>query len=279
VSGWIRETPVKGRARPIQLTPEGITACLLGRRLEAGWDQVFGVALMPTDAPTKAFVLVPREPPHPPWIEVGPGDLPEGVSDLQSLEARIRERVEQGGYRDRGLQRPMLPPDQLMQKVLAREDVPGALEIPVGAGPGGWWRRGIDLLAAGSAGGLLGLYGGALTGSALLAVAVAGAGAAVGASLPVAFARNWRSLSRRSKRPRVLVLAPDGCVVGLPTGPEAFAWPELGGFQHAGESGARRLEVRRRGGELAGSIDAAWFGAPLELITAVAQAYQGRHRR
>ena len=77
----------------------------------------------------------------------------------------------------------------------------------------------------------------------------------------------------------MLVLAPDGCVVGLPTGPEAFAWTEIGDFQHAGEGGSRRLEVRRRGGESAGSIDAAWFGAPLELITAVAQAYLSRHRR
>ncbi len=271
---------MKGRPGPIELTPEGITAHGDGRvRLEARWDQVFGVALMPTDAPKKAFVLVPREPPRPPWIEVGPDDLPEGVADLQTLESRIRARVDQSGYRDRGLQRPMLPSDQLMQKVLAREDVPGALEVPVGAGPGGWWRRGVDVLAAGSAGGLLGLYGGALSGSALIAVAVAGASAVVGASLPMAFARNWRSLSRRSKRPRVLVLAPDGCVVGLPTGPESFTWSEIGGFQHAGEGSGRRLEVRRRGGEVAGSIDAAWFGAPLELITAVAQAYLNRHRR
>ena len=279
MSGWIRETPVKGRPGGLALTPEGIVASDGARRLEARWDQIFGVALMPTDAPTKAFVLVPREPPRPPWIEVGPDDLPEDVADLPTLDVRIRARVEQSGYRDRGPQRPMLPPDQLMQRVLAREDVPGALEIPVGAGPGGWWRRGIDLLAAGSAGGLLGLYGGALTGSALLAVAIAGAGAAVGATLPVAFARNWRSIARRSKRPRVLVLAPDGCVVGLPTGPEAFSWAEIGEFQHAGEGSSRRLEVRRRSGEVAGSIDGSWFGAPLELITAVAQAYLGRHRR
>lgn len=279
MSGWIEETPARGRDARVELTPEGIAAVQEGRRLVARWDQVFGVALMPTDAPTRAFVLVPREPPRPPWIEVSPQNLPEDVPDLPTLEARVRARVEQSGYRDRGLQRPMLPPDQLMQRVLAREDVPGALEIPVGAGPGGWWRRGIDLLAAGSAGGLLGLYGGALTGSALLAVAVAGAGAAIGASLPVAFARNWRSLSRRSRRPRVLVLAPDGCVVGLPTGPEAFAWTEIGEFRASGAGGDLRLEVRRRGGELAGSIDAAWFGAPIALITAVAQAYLSRHRR
>jgi hypothetical protein len=279
VSGWIRETPVKAPAGGLALTPEGIIAKEGFRRLDVQWDQVFGVALMPIEAPTKAFLLVPRKPPEPPWIEVSPADLPEDVSDLETLAVRIRARVQQSGYRDRGPQRPMLPPDQLMEKVLAREDVPGALEIPVGAGPGGWWRRGVDLLASGSAGGLLGLYGGALTGSAMLAVVIAGAGAAVGAALPMAFARNWRSLRGRSKRPRVLVLAPDGCVVGLPTGPEAFAWSDIGGFQEALDGRVRRLEVRRRDGSIAGSIDAAWFGAPLELITAVAQAYLDRQRR
>lgn len=279
VSGWIAETPVKGRPGGLALTPEGIVANNDFRRLDASWDQVFGVALMPIDAPTKAFVLVPRKPPQPPWIEVGPADLPEDVPDLETLAVRIRGRVQQSGYRDRGLQRPMLPPDQLLASVLAREDVPGALEIPVGAGPGGWWRRGVDLLASGSAGGLLGLYGGALTGSAMLAVVIAGAGAAVGAAVPMAFARNWRSLRSRSKRPRVLVLAPDGCVVGLPTGPEAFAWSDLGGFQEALDGKVRRLEIRRRDGSIAGSIDASWFGAPLELITAVAQAYLESQRR
>ncbi len=279
MSGWIRETPVKGPTGGLTLTPEGIVANEDFKRLDVRWDQVFGVALMPEGAPTKAFVLVPRQPPAPPWIEVRPAELPEDAPDLETLATRIRGRVEQSGYRDRGLQRPMLPPDQLMAKVLAREDVPGALEIPVGAGPGGWWRRGVDLLASGSAGGLLGLYGGALTGSAMLAVVIAGAGATVGAALPLAFARNWRSLRSRSKRPRVLVLAPDGCVVGLPTGPEAFAWSDIGGFHEAVEGRGRRLEVRRRDGSIAGSIDAAWFGAPLELITAVAQAYLKRQRR
>lgn len=279
MSGWIRETPVKGQPGGLDLSPEGIVTSDGFRRLEVRWDQVFGVALMPTNDPKKAFVLVPREPPESPWIEVAPKDLPEDVPDLPTLARRIRTRIEQSGYRDRGPQRPMLPPDQLMDRVLAREDVPGALEVPVGAGPGGWWRRGVDLLASGSAGGLLGLYGGALTGSAMLAVAIAGAGAAVGAALPMTFARNWRSLRSRSKRPRVLVLAPDGCVVGLPTGPEAFAWQDLGGFHEAIDGRVRRLEVRRRDGSIAGSIDAAWFGAPLELITAVAQAYLERQRR
>ena len=284
VSGWIRETPKDAKApRGVSLTPEGIVAFDGRNELEARWDQVFGVALMPPAAPKAAYVLVPRPPPSPPWIAIEPANLPEDVPDLQTLAERVTTRVAQSGYRDRGPQRPLIPPSQLMEKVLDRQDVPGALEIPVGAGPGGWWRRGLDLLAAGSAGGLLGLYGGALTGSPLVAVLVAGAGAAAGASLPVAFARNWRSLRGRRSRPRVLVLAPDGCVVGLPTGPEAFAWDELGGFREAhqevNQTSRRCLEVRRRDGTLAGAIDAAWFGAPLPLIVAVADAYAKRQTR
>ena len=244
-------------------------------RLEASWDQVFGVALMPPEDPERVYLLVPRPPPAPPWIEITGERLPADTPDLNTFADRVRSRVAQSGYRDRGPQRPLLPPDQLMERVIARQDVPGALEIPVGAGPGGWWRRGLDVLAAGSAGGLFGLYGGALTGSAVLAVAAAGVGVAAGAGVPVAFARNWRSVRGRSQRPRVLVLAPDGCVVGLPTGPEAFAWDQVGRF--SAEGGA--VQVTRRDGTVAGTIDAAWFGAPLALIVAVAEAYATRQKR
>ncbi len=277
MSDWIREERAEARTKSVTLTPEGIAGQERGQRLEARWDQVFGVALMPVEKPTTAFVLVPRRPPAAPWIAVGPGDLPEDVPDLASLAERVRARMAQSGYRDRGPTRPLLPPEQLMERVLARAEVPGALEVPVGTGPGGWWRRGLDLLAAGSAGGLLGLYGGALSGSAALAILVAGAGAAAGASVPVAFARNWRSFRGRTRRARVLVLAPDGCVVGLPTGPEVFAWSQIGGFRVAEVGSARSLEVTRTDGTLAGNIDEAWFGAPLPLIVAVAEAYAARH--
>lgn len=273
--------------RGTQLTANGVTFIQSGTSFDATWDQVFGVALVPAEAPKRAFVLVPRKPPDPPWFEIRPQDLPTGVTDLDALATQVRSRIAQRGYRDMGPRRPLLEADALMQRVLERGDLPGALEVPVGAGPGGWWRRSLDLFAAGSAGGLAGLYAGALTGIPLVAVGAAAAGVVVGASVPVALASNWRSIRLRSRKPRVLVLAPDGCVVGLPQGPRAFNWPSVGEFRESNHqppgrenSPPRRcLQLVLADGLVAGKIDAAWFAEPLELIVAVAEAYRKRQAR
>ena len=269
----------------LALDAEGVRWGEPGREARARWSQVFGVVLHPPEAPKRAFVLVPRRPPAPPWFAVREADLPAGwEGGLEALAGRVRERLGQRGYRDGGAQRPLLDRETLLKRVLARGEVPGALEVPVAAGPGGWWRRSLDLVAAGSAGGLAGLYAGAFTGSALLAIGVALAGATVGAAVPVFLTSKWRATRSRHRRPRVLVLAPDGCVVGLPTGPEAFGWGDLARFG-VGEapppgkpSAPPRpcLEVVRADGSVAGRIDAAWFAEPLSLIASVAEAYRAR---
>ena len=231
------------------------------------------------------FVLC--KPPQPPWFEVRARELPSEVDDLAALADLVRNRIAQRGYRDMGPRRPLLDADALMQRVLRRADLPGALEVPVGAGPGGWWRRSLDLFAAGSAGGLAGLYAGALTGNPALAVGAAAAGVVVGASVPVAMASNWRSVRLRARKPRVLVLAPDGCVVGLPQGPRAFNWPDVAAFSESSHSPPGRenspprkwLQLTLADGNVAGRIDAAWFAEPLELIVAVAEAYRKRQAR
>lgn len=269
------------------MTPNGAAFTEAGNLYEATWDQVFGVALVPSSTPKRAFILVPRKPPQPPWFEIRGPDLPDEVASLDALADLVRNRVAQRGYRDMGPRRPLLDADALMQRVLQRGDVPGALEVPVGAGPGGWWRRSLDLFAAGSAGGLAGLYAGALTGNPALAIGAATAGVVVGASVPVAMASNWRSVRLRARKPRVLVLAPDGCVVGLPQGPRAFSWPDIAAFQESThqppgreKSAPRRcLQLVLANGMVAGRIDAAWFAEPLELIVAVAEAYRKRQAR
>lgn len=291
VDEWVQES--KGRFDPpprrgLGLTPTGVWfADGLSHVWEASWDQVFGVALVPAESPERAFILVPRKPPHPPWFEVRLQGLPPEVDDLEALATLVRNRIAQRGYRDMGPRRPLLDADILMQRVLERGEVPGALEVPVGAGPGGWWRRSLDLFAAGSAGGLAGLYAGALTGNPALAIGAAAAGVVFGASVPVAMASNWRSVRLRARKPRVLVLAPDGCVVGLPQGPRAFSWPEVASFgesthQPPGRESAtprRCLQLVLSNGLVAGRIDAAWFAEPLELIVAVAEAYRQRQAR
>lgn len=285
---WVQEVSATGGTKgAIELDAAGITHWVRSdRKVVARWEDVFGVAMVPDETrPQRAFVLAPRRPPDPPWFEVRADRLPPGTPDLHALAQRVRERLAQRGYRDMGPTRPLLDAATLMERVIARKDVPGMLEVPVAAGPGGWWRRSLDLFAGGSAGGLAGLYAGALTGSLLGTLGLALGGAVVGGALPVVVARNWRSVRRRSSRPRVLVLAPDGCVVGLPTGPQAFGWPEIEGFT-AGTAPVphqptiRRpcLEVVRRGGQIEGRIDAAWFAEPLPLIVAVAEAYRARQQ-
>jgi hypothetical protein len=282
---WIEEREAAGGAVGVRFDARGLVATLGTRTVDARWEQVFGVALVPEVQPRRAFVLVPRRPPEPPWVEIVPKDLPEELraEGLEGLARSVRERMAQRGYRSGGPTRPLLEPAALMQRVLARDEVPGALEVPVGAGPGGWWRRFLDVFAGGSAGGLAGLYAGAFSGSPIVALAVASAGAALGASVPVALSTSFESLRARRRRPRVLVLAPDGCVVGLPSGPEVFAWPNVARFaaeEHpppGRESPLRPcLAVHLSDGSVAGTIDGAWFAEPLPLIVAVAEAYRGR---
>lgn len=275
MSEWADESASEGRV-PLQLDEKGVRWSDGDVSVQATWRQVFGVAV----ARDRAYILMPRRPPEPPWVPVTMRQLPEGIADLEALADRVRARVAQSGYRDGGPRRPLLPPDVLMERVLARHEVPGALEVPVGVGPGGIWRRGIDLMAAGSAGGLAGLYLGTMVASGpVIAVAVA-AGALFGAATPVATSANWRSVRNPRSKPRVLVLAPDGCVVGLPTGPTAYAWPDVDSFRESTSTqtnGRNCLEITTATGVVTGRIDAAWFGAPLPLIVAVAEAYRKRH--
>ena len=280
----VDESPFAGESG-LAMDGAGVSYQRLGTHVRARWDQVLGVVALPTAAPRRAYLLLPRQPPAPPWVELGPRELPEGFSadaaGLAGFARQVRERSAHRDYRA-GARGPPLAPDALMERVLAREDVPGALAVPVGAGPGGWWRRSLDLIAGGSAGGLFGLYAGMLSGNPAVALSVAAAGAAAGATLPVAASKSV-GFRRRNRRPRVLVLAPDGCVVGLPTGPRPFAWPTIAAFragehQLPGRAARPCLEVELAGGHVAGRIDATWFGDPLELIVSVAEAYRKRQR-
>ncbi len=288
MNAWVTKTDEGGAPR-LGLTAAGLWWRDTSGRWAATWDQVLGVMLLPQDHPERAFVLVPRRPPEPPWFEVRTEHLPMELRSggLVALAREIDGRLTQRGYRDMGFRRSRLDPDTLLRLVLERAEVPGALEVPVGAGPGGWWRRGAEFVGGGFAGGLMGLYAGTLAGSGLVAGVGAAFGALSGAATPVLLGPNWRSVRERRRRPRVLVLAPDGCVVGLPTGPEVFDWPSLRGFgageevslRDPEEAGRPCLEVTRADGGVAARIDAAWFTQPLPLIVGVAEAYRRRCMR
>ncbi|MBX3246294.1 MAG: hypothetical protein KF901_03850 [Myxococcales bacterium] len=226
-SDWVEER--EGTlGEPIELAAEGLALRLSPRRvLRARWEQVLGVAALP---PERLLVLLPREPPAPPWIALELDALPPSLRErgIEGLAATIRERSQQIGYRAAPA-RPRLDEATLLERVIARQAVPGALEVPVGAGPRAPATVAFERVAVGAAGALSGLYLGVLAGAPLLASVVAGT--ALGAITPRVLA------ARRARRrdARVLVLAPDGCVVGLPTGPQAFAWSRIDAFAIAGE--------------------------------------------
>jgi hypothetical protein len=89
-------------------------------------------------------------------------------------------------------------------------------------------------------------------------------GAALGAAGGLALTRGLRG--------RVLVLAPDGAVVGFSTGIEVVAWASVGAF--VARQG--QLGVLDAQGAVRGVIDATWFTRPLALIVAVAETYRRR---
>ncbi len=268
--------PTDGRTGArVDLDEHGVSVIERGLLSSAPWESVLGVALVPTGAPERAYVLVPRKPPLPPWFEVVPAMLPPALAaeGLGGLAHAISGRIRRGGYRQ-AAPRPRLSTDELARRAFAHEEIRGALVVPIGRGPIDAGSRLAGHVAGAAGGGISTVYFGAVAAVPLWALAVLGAsGIAGGLLLP--------ALVRKRAKGRVLLLAPDGCVVGLPTGVRAFGWSEVQRFA-AGQDWTPRvasvscLEVWCTDGSLAGRVDAAWFTRPLELIVAIAEAYRRR---
>ncbi|MCC7534885.1 MAG: hypothetical protein IT379_01660 [Deltaproteobacteria bacterium] len=291
---WARKDAEPTASARIVLSEHGL-AWIDGRRaVIAPWSQVLGVVVHdPSDSaeprPT-AYVLVPRRPPSAPWLEVPAGYLPRDErEDVHAFAARVMARSRQNAYRVVAVKRPLLPRSELVRRVVAHEPIPGAVEVPVGRGPTDEGHARLDIGAAlGTVGGGV---GGALAGSAWLATSLGPMGilvaATVGAAVVggvVTYRDRWRrgALAGRTTRPRVLVLAPDGCVVGFPDRVRGFSWDEVtrfvaGTYQPFVDAESRQcLEVRVADDAVAGRIDATWFDGPLELIVGIAEAYRRR---
>ena len=291
MSDWIDEDLAD--AKTLTLESGGVR---VGRTL-ARWDSVLGALALPADAPKQLFVLAPRRPPAPPWFTVTADQLPAELREdgLHGVAQRIEARARVGSYRDHAGQRPVLAPSDLLARVLEHDDVPGALEVPVGHGPGAGFNRFLASAASATAGTATALVAGLTLAPSFTAI-IAGTGLLLGAATPA----GWHLLQRRMRRkPRVLVLAPDGCIIGFPSGVRAFGWGEIEGF---GETEAAlpgrfrplypHLEVTLRAAEPLGEnpekptarqsrgrLAAAWFDAPLPLIIRVAEAYRVRQTR
>ena len=250
----------------ITLTASGVAHVESGATMEVPWSMVFGAVTLGKSA----YILCERPPPLPPWICV---TASEASAELQALVESVRARVQERGYRQ--TKHGPMPLRELEMKVLQGEHIPGALEVPIGPGPGRLARVAQGATMAGAGATILGLMGGVAVG----AIAALGA---LGVTIVLPHVRRRGSKHGR----RVLVLTPHGCVIGLPTGARAFGYDELGAFELVGRGTHSRkatdldrasLKILDASGGTLGVLDGRWFGAPLPLIVAVAESYRRRH--
>ncbi|MCC6876055.1 MAG: hypothetical protein IT378_17230 [Sandaracinaceae bacterium] len=247
----------------VRVRPEGLVL-LRGRTATAlRWGEI----LVPIrlDDPRRLLLAASRRPPRLPWLELA-------GHDVAAIERAVRLGLEadHGGYRGTRPQREALSPDQVLTAVLEHQAIPGGVEIP--ASVGGSIRNTLVGAAAGA--GIAG-YGGLLFGPAGIAIGAA-AGAAVVAGLVAG-----REILRRRRAGRVLVLTPDCFVGGLDgRSVQAIPWFRVGRFCEGIEDrGGAALEVWTRDQILASRVSARYFGQPLDVIVAVAEAYRQRATR
>ncbi|MEZ4340664.1 MAG: hypothetical protein R3B82_28925, partial [Sandaracinaceae bacterium] len=211
----------------------------------------------------RLLVAAARRPPKPPWFELAG---PSVVAIATAIQTRL-DAVDHRGYRQPRRSRVALDPEHVLTTVLAREPLPGAVEIPA-ATPGVVRSSAIGATVGG---GTMAFYG-LLFGPLGLAIA-AGVGALSGGLL-------MGGIEYRRKRTagRVLVLTPDAFVGGLDgQRVRAFAWAEVGRFiEGIDPLGSPALEVVGIDGGMLARVPARYFGAPLHVIVAVAEAYRSR---
>jgi hypothetical protein len=234
----------------------------------------------------RVYALCPRRPPAPPWIELDASHAGALGESLDSLTKNLEARSARRGYREAGPTRSLLSPKELFDRLIAKDPVPGTVEVPVGYGPGGRTRLGtrIGQTIAGLG---MGAFGGAYAGAILQAIFVTHPAIAFFAGVATSSAAGGAGmlyLVRDKKgQGRVLALAPDGVVIGLPRGVRAYGWKAIGGFrgeERVLSDGSGRsfphLVVTAHDGREIGAVHEAWFDRPLALIVAVAEAYRSR---
>ncbi|MFK7985507.1 MAG: hypothetical protein AB8I08_05710 [Sandaracinaceae bacterium] len=261
-----------------------------GRASFARWADLLGVV----EHQGKLHVLVPRRSPAPPWLVidrtmVGGGDVPA----LRAVADRLREGGGGGGgYRDAITSRRQgLSKSALRETISAHQPVSGAMEVPSTVVLGRSY-PGLGLAQAAIVVGSAGLgYVAAVGAIVALAIEHPGArgsfievplqflwlaGLLGGAMAARALGRWWRAKKDATlPRQRVLVLAPDGCVVGFTEGVQTLSWAEVGrfGLEPIEPNYDDGLTVFGPEGERLGSIATGFLDAPAGLVVAVANAY------
>ncbi len=277
------EAPEEHRdAEGIAVRSDALVSVERGRITVVPWTSVLSVVRVED----RVYALCPRRPPAPPWIEMKASHAEAIGETLDSLRDNLAARASRRGYREAGPTRSLLSPKELFDRLIAKDPVPGTVEVPVGYGPGGRTRL-TTRIGQTIAGMGMGALGGVYAGAILQAIFVAQPAVAfiVGmASTTTAGGAGMLYLARDKKgQGRVLALAPDGMVIGLPQGVRAYGWQAIGGFR--GEErvlpdGSGRsfphLVVQGSDEREIGAIHEAWFDRPLDLIVAVAEAYRAR---
>lgn len=251
-----------GKPYRVSIHAEGVVLTQHKRASALRWEDI----LVPIrlDEPRRLLIAAARQPPRPPWFELG-------GNDVAKIERAIRARVEavdHRSYRERRRGGDVLSPDLVLTRVLERSAVPGAVEIPA-AMPSVAKRA---LTGAGIGGGILALYGLVLGPVGVIAGLLIGAAAG-------ALALGGYELARKKKLAgRVLVLTPDAFVGGLDgTSVRAVPWFRVGRFSEGvDDSGESALEVFGPDNALVARAGARFFGKPLDVIVAVAEAYRRR---
>ncbi|HEY8430175.1 MAG TPA: hypothetical protein VIL20_17460, partial [Sandaracinaceae bacterium] len=154
----------------------------------------------------------------------------------------------------------------VLTQVLERGPLPGAVEIP--AATPSVARR--VLVGASLGGGVFAALGTVFGPAGVLA------GGAMGALGGAAVMRTFESI--RFRAGRVLVLTPDAFVGGLDgRSVRAVPWFRVGRFSEGVDDfGAPALEVFGPESDLIARVGARFFGKPLHVIVAVAEAYRRR---
>lgn len=260
---WARTDGERRDGKPysVQICTEGLTLTRGGRGSALRWEEI----LVPIrlDDPRRLLISAARRPPLPPWFELG-GD------DVAAIERAVRirfESVDHRGYREGPRRRTPLDPEETLASVLARQPIGGAVEIPAAtANP--LRSAGVGALVGGV---VLGFYG------AFLGPPGAIAGAALG-GLGGGGLLGMRDHMRAKRAGRVLVLTPDAYVGGLDgESVRAVPWPEVGRFgAGVADGGSDALEVYSPSHEVLSRVPARFFGKPLEIIVAIAEAYRRR---
>ncbi|MGF1467165.1 MAG: hypothetical protein ACFCGT_13645 [Sandaracinaceae bacterium] len=261
---WARSVRswLDGRPYDVAVAREGVVL-RQGRATSAlRWEELLVVVRL--EEPRRLLLAAAREPPRPPWFELS------GV-DVGQIEERVRGRLEaavERSYRFPKRARRAVPPDEVLTAILAHQPLPGAVEIPV-ASP----LLSTQALQGGGTGAVVLALGGLALAGPWGSLIGAGVGAAGGAALLTGV----RAAVRRG-RGRVLVLTPDAFVGGLDgRNVSAVAWERVGRFlEGVDDHGQSALEVWGHRRELLARVAAKWFGAPLDVIVAVAEAYRER---